>query len=108
MKVGYAIVIGTFILMVLTSMIETKEMDTGHYPPCLFNSLCSCSKSIPDLGIVRCEDVHLPRIPETVNISKVFVLHLENNHLRTIEPYFLQATGRISTNILNLNLYFLC
>ncbi|KAG5872237.1 hypothetical protein JTB14_026479 [Gonioctena quinquepunctata] len=93
MKFGYAIVIGAFILMMWVSMIESKETESVHYPPCFFNPLCSCSKSVPDLGIVRCQDVHLPRIPETVNISKVFMLHLENNKLRTLEPFFLQSTG---------------
>nr|XP_023026888.1 chaoptin [Leptinotarsa decemlineata] len=93
MKFGYAIVIGAFILMMWISMLESKEIESVHYPPCFFNPLCSCSKSVPDLGIVRCQDVHLPRIPETVNISKVFMLHLENNKLRTLEPFFLQSTG---------------
>ncbi|CAH1176590.1 unnamed protein product [Phaedon cochleariae] len=93
MRIGYGIVIGIFILMMWISMIETKETESVQYPPCFFNSLCSCSKSIPDLGIVRCQNVHLPRIPETVNISKVFMLHLENNQLRTIDPFFLQSTG---------------
>lgn len=94
MKFGYALVIGVFILMIWISYIESREIDTAHYPPCLFNALCTCSKSVPDLGIVKCQNVHLPRIPETVNISKVFMLHMENNQMRTIDPYFLQATGK--------------
>lgn len=93
MKLGYAIVIGTFILMIWISYIESKEIDTARYPPCLFNALCSCSKSVPDLGIVKCENVHLPRIPDNVNTSKVFMLKMDNNQMRTIDPYFLQATG---------------
>lgn len=63
------------------------------YPPCVFNPLCSCSKSLPDLGLVFCEDVPLLRIPPAINNSKVFMLHLENNGLRSVEPYFLQGTG---------------
>lgn len=93
MKIGYALVIGTFILMIWISMIESKEIDSVYHPPCFFNPLCSCSKSVPDLGIVKCQNVHLPRIPEAVNTSKVFTLHLENNGLRTLSPYFLQSTG---------------
>lgn len=94
MKFGYVLVIGTFILMIWISFIESREIDSTHYPPCLFNAQCSCSKSMPDLGIVKCQNVHLPRIPDTVNISKVFMLHMENNQMRTIDPYFLQATGK--------------
>ncbi|KAF7273812.1 hypothetical protein GWI33_013503 [Rhynchophorus ferrugineus] len=90
---GYALVIAMFLLMIWVSMIESKEQDMVKYPPCYFNPLCSCSKAVPDLGIVQCRDVHLPRIPETVNVSKAFMLHLENNGLRILEPYFLQSTG---------------
>lgn len=75
--------------MVWISLSGAHEVD----PSCYFSSLCTCSKSGPDLGIVRCQDVHLPRIPETLNISKVFMLHLENNNLKVLEPYFLQSTG---------------
>ncbi|XP_057660247.1 chaoptin isoform X2 [Diorhabda carinulata] len=93
MKIGYAILIVSILIMIWISMVESKEIESAHDSPCFFNPLCTCSKSVPDLGIVRCEDVHLPSIPETVNISKVFMLHLENNQMRTIEPYFLQSTG---------------
>lgn len=93
MKIGYAIVIGTFILMIWVSIIESRDIDSAHYPPCFFNPLCSCSKSVPDLGIVKCQNVHLARIPESVNTSKVFMLHLEDNGLRILEPFFLQSTG---------------
>ncbi|XP_048520977.1 chaoptin isoform X2 [Dendroctonus ponderosae] len=90
---GYALAIGIFFFMVWVSMVESKEQEPVRDPPCIFNPLCSCSKSSPDLGIVTCRDVHLPRISEAVNMSKVFKLHLENNNLRTMEPYFLQSTG---------------
>lgn len=79
--------------MIWISIVESKETGLVRYPPCYFNSLCSCSKSEPDLGIVSCHDVHLPKIPDSVNISKVFMLHLHNNHLRSIQPFFLQSTG---------------
>ncbi|CAH0558981.1 unnamed protein product [Brassicogethes aeneus] len=96
LRFGYAMVICTFLLMVwlsLSSALSVRETGVVRYPPCYFNPLCSCSKAVPDLGIVHCHNVQLPRIPVTVNISKVFMLHLENNGLRTIEPFFLQSTG---------------
>ncbi|CAH1974718.1 unnamed protein product [Acanthoscelides obtectus] len=104
-KLAYALIIGFFLLMIWVSLIESRELDSAHYPPCFFNPLCTCSKSVPDLGVVRCLDVHLPRIPETVNISKVFMLHLEDNELRTIEPFFLQSTGLYKIIISNNPLY---
>ncbi|XP_063912433.1 chaoptin-like isoform X1 [Zophobas morio] len=104
-RLGYIIVIGTFLLMMWISLSGARETDSTIYPSCHFGAFCSCSKSGPDLGIVRCHDVHLPRIPEAINVSKVFMLHLENNNLRSIEPYFLQSTGLykiiISKNPLN-------
>ncbi|XP_017770923.1 PREDICTED: chaoptin isoform X2 [Nicrophorus vespilloides] len=93
LRFGYSLVIVTFFLMVWTSMIGAKEVEEVRYPPCYFNLLCSCSKAQPDLGIVRCRDIHMPRIPETINNSKVFMLHLENIGLRNLEPFFLQSTG---------------
>ncbi|KAI4459845.1 antigen bsp putative-related [Holotrichia oblita] len=92
-KFGYAVVVISWLLMVWISLNEAKEIDGTQYPPCHFNPLCSCSKSIPDLGIVRCKDVHLPLIPQVINSSKVFMLYLENIGLRDIEPYFLQSTS---------------
>ncbi|XP_069668870.1 chaoptin isoform X2 [Periplaneta americana] len=78
----------------LTLVISASTSpDAVRYPPCVFNPLCSCSKSVPDLGLVFCRDVPLPRLPPPINSSKVFMLHLENNGLRSIEPYFLQGTG---------------
>lgn len=79
--------------MVWIHLIETKIIDEVDYPPCNFNPLCTCSKVIPDLGIVRCKDIHLSHIPNTINNSKVFMLHMENNGLRHIEPFFFQNTG---------------
>ncbi|XP_045480876.1 chaoptin [Harmonia axyridis] len=105
MHIGYGLVIGTFLLMIWISYVESKEMEFQKYPPCFFNSFCKCSKSMPDLGIVHCENVHLPRIPESINISKVFKLHLINNGLRTLEPYFLQSTGLYKIEISNNPLY---
>ncbi|XP_066248274.1 chaoptin [Euwallacea similis] len=92
-RFGYAIMLGVFLLMMWVSMVESKQQESVRDPPCSFNSLCSCSKASPDLGIVTCRNVHLPRIPEAVNISKSFKLHLENNDLRMLEPFYLQSTG---------------
>ncbi|XP_019875931.2 chaoptin isoform X2 [Aethina tumida] len=95
-KFGYGMVITSLILMIWFSLTEgftVRETGVVRYPPCYFNPLCSCSKAVPDLGIVHCHNVHLPKIPDTVNTSKVFVLHLENNGLRTLPPYFFQSTG---------------
>ncbi|KAJ3628300.1 hypothetical protein MTP99_015615 [Tenebrio molitor] len=79
--------------MMWLSLCGAREVDLMRYPSCPFSSLCTCSKPGPDLGIVRCQNVHLSRIPEPVNTSKVFMLHLENNNLRIIEPHFFQSTG---------------
>lgn len=68
-------------------------IDALPYPPCSFNPLCTCSKPAPDLGIMQCRNVPFPSIPNTVNVSKVFTLHVENTGLRELEPYFFQATG---------------
>lgn len=83
--------------MIWVSLAESKELEIVRDPPCSFNSHCSCSKGSPDLGLVTCRDVHLPRIPEAVNISKAFKLHMENNNLRLLEPFFLQSTGNLVT-----------
>lgn len=66
----------------------------NEYPPCFFNPLCTCSKAVPDLGIVSCRDVPLPRIPPPINSSKVFMLTLENNGMSYLESHFLEGTGR--------------
>lgn len=66
---------------------------TSDYPPCFFNPLCSCSKSVPDLGIVWCRDVPMPRAPPPLNESKVFMLHLDNVGLRSLDAHFLTGTG---------------
>lgn len=79
--------------MLWTSLSSARESIEIKHPPCFFNSLCTCSKVVPDLGIVRCQDVHLSKIPNTINSSKVFMLHMDNNGLRTIEPHFFQNTG---------------
>lgn len=80
--------------MIWVYLNEAKFVEDVDYPPCNFNPLCTCSKVIPDLGIVRCKDIHLSHIPSTINQSKIFMLHMENNGLRYIEPLFFQHTGK--------------
>lgn len=66
------IVIVTMGLMIWASLAGAREIESGNYPPCTFNPLCTCSKAAtPDLGIVKCINVPFPAIPKTVNISKV-------------------------------------
>lgn len=79
--------------MVWLSVNSVRGEQTGSVPPCDFNFLCKCSKSVTNFGIVRCVDVYLPRIPEVANTSQVHTLHMENNGLSIIEPYFLQKAG---------------
>ncbi|XP_054257339.1 chaoptin-like, partial [Macrosteles quadrilineatus] len=98
MQIGYMIIVVSVLLMVWASMIGATHQVTHHhrdvdYPPCVFNPLCTCSKAVPDLGIVTCRDVPLPRIPPPINSSKVFMLSLDNNGLNYLEPHFLEGTG---------------
>lgn len=92
-KFGYTLVVVSFLLMVWVSLNSVRAEHVATFTPCYFNPLCTCSKSVTDLGIVRCVDIYLPRIPEIINTSKVFALHMENNELSFIEPYFLQSAG---------------
>lgn len=91
MKMGYALILVSIGLMIWASSVRAiKPPD----PPCIFNSLCTCSSGLPDnYGSVRCENTLFPAIPEALNLSKVYSLKMENTGLREIEPYFLQATG---------------
>jgi len=80
------------LLMMWPSVARTRELPI-QYPPCFFNPLCTCSNAIPDLGIVACYNVPLARIPQPINSSKVFMLQLENNGLRFLQPHYLTNTG---------------
>ncbi|XP_033217135.1 chaoptin-like isoform X2 [Belonocnema kinseyi] len=92
LKFGYAIMIVALLLMFWASSIRMHELPV-QYPPCFFNPLCTCSKAVPDLGIVSCYNVPMRRIPHPINSSKVFMLQLENNGLRSLQPQFLLNTG---------------
>lgn len=96
MHIGYTMVIVTVGLMIWASMAGATHQVSNRdveYPPCFFNPLCTCSKAVPDLGIVTCRDVPLPRVPPPINSSKVFMLSLDNNGLGYMEPHFLEGTG---------------
>ncbi|XP_044018629.1 chaoptin-like [Aphidius gifuensis] len=97
-KLDYGMMIINLILIFWTSMIQTHELPV-EYPPCYFNPLCTCSKAIPDLGIVNCDNVPMPMIPHPINSSKVFMLQLGNNGLRHIQPQFLMNTGLYNLQI---------
>lgn len=89
----------TALLLLLPGLAHARsrlslEDRNKEYLPCFFNPLCTCSKSVPDLGIVRCRDVPLPRAPPPLNASKVYSLHLDNNGLRSLDAHFLTGTGR--------------
>ncbi|KAH0557410.1 chaoptin [Cotesia glomerata] len=97
-KMGYIMLIVTLVLMFWASMVRMHELPV-QYPPCFFNPLCTCSKAVPDLGIVNCENVPMSRIPEPINSSKVFILQLGNNGLRQLQPQFLMNTGLYNLQI---------
>ncbi|XP_012061414.1 PREDICTED: chaoptin [Atta cephalotes] len=82
----------TLLLMMWASMARMHELPV-HYPSCFFNPLCTCSKAMPDLGKVACYSVPMPRIPQPINSSKMYMLQLENNGLRFLQPQYLMNTG---------------
>lgn len=106
LRFGYFLMTVTILLMVWCSYARAanREIEQIRYPPCSFNPLCSCSKPAPDLGIVQCRNVPFPSIPNSVNTSKVFMLHMERTGLRELEPYFFQATGNYHCSIDSLAL----
>ncbi|XP_029169466.1 LOW QUALITY PROTEIN: chaoptin [Nylanderia fulva] len=91
-KVAYVMLIIILLLMMWASVVRMHELPV-QYPPCFFNLLCTCSKAIPDLGIVACYNVPMPRIPQPINSSKMFMLQLENNGLRFLQPQYLMNTS---------------
>lgn len=91
-----AITIYTFLS---ATFCTARELVYARDPPCYFNPLCSCSKAVPDLGIVRCRDTSLSMVPQTINASKVFMLQLDNVGLRRLEPHFVQSTGLYKLSI---------
>uniref|UniRef100_A0A2H8TLK4 Chaoptin n=1 Tax=Melanaphis sacchari TaxID=742174 RepID=A0A2H8TLK4_9HEMI len=90
-NIGYAFMV--FALSILWIPCTGVESFLQDFQPCTFNPLCSCTKSYDSLGEVHCVDVYFPRIPPTINRSRLSTLHLRNNDLDSIEPYFLVNTG---------------
>lgn len=103
LRFGYVLIIVTVMLMIWSSYVraDNRQSDPIKYSSCPFNPLCTCSKPGPDLGIVQCLNVPFPSIPDSVNSSKVFTLHIENTGLRELEPYFFQATGIQTLGVVN-------
>ncbi|RZF46767.1 hypothetical protein LSTR_LSTR002630 [Laodelphax striatellus] len=85
----------------MTDMSHHHNSLNIQHPPCFFNPLCTCSKAVPDLGIVTCRDTPFHRVPAPVNSSKVFMLNLDNNGMDYIEPHFLEGTGLYGLRIRN-------
>jgi len=101
--IGYTLMVFALLLMLWTSSTGAEGF-SQDYPPCTFNPLCSCthqSYSYDSLGEVQCVDVYFPRIPQAINQSRLTTLHLKNNNLDSIEPFFLVNTGK-SFDLLNL------
>lgn len=91
-KFGYFVMFLTLFLMMWASMVGAVDHDQNRNP-CSFNPLCTCSKTPPDLGMVECRNVPFAEIPQEINSSKVFSLHIEKTGLQELEPYFLRPTG---------------
>lgn len=91
MQIGYALVVVAVGLMIYASSVgAVKSPD----PPCVFNSLCTCTNGIMDnFGTVQCSNVPFPAMPNALNTSKVYSLKMDNTGLTDIGSYFLQATG---------------
>ncbi|XP_018398930.1 PREDICTED: chaoptin isoform X1 [Cyphomyrmex costatus] len=97
-KIAYAMLVIALLLMMWASMARMQDLPV-QYPPCFFNPLCTCSKAVPDLGIVTCYNVPMPRIPQQINSSKMSILQLENNGLRFLQPQYLMNTGLFKLQI---------
>lgn len=99
MRFGYALVVITVGLMIWASSVgAVKVID----PPCIFNSLCTCSNSYLDnFGTVQCINVPFSSLPTALNTSKVYALKIDGTGLTDIDPYFLQATGLYRLEVSN-------
>ncbi|XP_063706940.1 chaoptin isoform X2 [Culicoides brevitarsis] len=95
LRAGYVVMFLTLFLMMWASMVGAVGTFDTESPrnPCSFNPLCTCSKTPPDLGMVECRYVPFAEIPQEINSSKVFSLHMEKTGLQELEPYFLRPTG---------------
>lgn len=80
------------VVLAFTSAIGAIELSA--HPPCVFNPLCTCSRSDSNLGDVTCQDVPLAKLPSYLNRSKINSLRLSNNGLKKIDSHFLSGTGK--------------
>lgn len=91
MRIGYALVLITVGLMIWASTIGAAKLPD---PPCVFNSLCTCSSGYSDnFGTIQCSNVPFALVPSALNKSKIYALKMEATGLREIDPYFLEGTG---------------
>lgn len=93
-NIGYTLTVFTLLLMLRIPKTRAESF-IQDCQPCAFNPLCSCTKSYDNLGEVNCVDVYFPRIPPALNRSRLSTLHLRNNDLHNIEPYFLANSGKV-------------
>lgn len=99
MRLGYALVLVTVALMIWASSVGAVRVPD---PPCVFNSLCSCSNGYADnFGTVQCTNVPFSSLPKALNRSKVYALKMDGTGLTEIDPYFFQATGLYRLEISN-------
>lgn len=90
------------VLVYFTISTMFKAISTEDYhSPCIFNPLCTCSKSGPDLGEVRCHDVPFMQIPKAINESQMFLFSMSNNELRVLTEHSLHGTGTWRVEIIN-------
>jgi hypothetical protein len=73
MRFGYSLIIVALALMLWASYARAREVTEVH-SPCVFNALCTCSKSWPDLGIVTCKNEPFAAIPKALQNSKVTII----------------------------------
>lgn len=91
MRIGYALVLITVALMIWASTVGAAKLPD---PPCVFNSLCTCSNGYSDnFGTIQCVNVPFALVPSALNKSKIYALKMEGTGLREIDPYFLEGTG---------------
>lgn len=78
-KFSYIFLLVTILLLIWMSLTRAQrlspyklmEVEEDPVAPCHFTSLCKCSGSSIDLGVVLCRDVLLTSIPQHINQSKV-------------------------------------
>lgn len=96
-----------FVVLAFASAVGANELSA--HPPCVFNPLCTCSRSDNNLGDVTCQGIPLAKLPSYLNRSKINSLRLNNNGLKKIDPHFLSGTGEALAlkGILNLPFFLI-